>query len=65
MTNQHSEMKPCCTASRESGLRLLVTSKTKSVQSQEKLTTTKNMVPVEAGTYLMGTDYEFGFPTDG
>ena len=65
MTNQHSEMNPCCTASRESELPLLVTSKTKSVQSQQKLTITKNMVSIEGGTYLMGTDYEFGFPADG
>ena len=65
MTNQHSEMNPCCTASRESELPLLVTSKTKSVQNQQKLTITKNMVSIEGGTYLMGTDYEFGFPADG
>ena len=37
----------------------------KSVQNQPKLTNTKNMVSVEGGTYLMGSDYEFGFPADG
>ena len=65
MTNQDSEMNPCCTASRESELPLLVASQSKSVQDQTKLTSTKNMVSVEGGTYLMGSDYAFGFPADG
>ena len=65
MTNQDPEIKPCCAASRESELPLLVTPTSKSIQRQPKIGNTKNMVSVQGGTYLMGSNYEFGFPADG
>ena len=65
MTNQNPEIQPCCTASRKSELPLLVTPTSRSVHRQPKIGNTKNMVSIQGGTYLMGSNYEFGFPADG
>ena len=65
MSNIHSEMSPCCTASRESKLPFHVSKIETTHKSQRKNINLKNMVTIAGGTFQMGSDYEFGFPSDG
>ena len=48
----------CCTASRDTNNRNVVT-------SQSASGSTNGMVLLEGGSFLMGTDYKNGFPSDG
>ena len=65
MSNMYSEMSPCCTASRESKPPFYTSRIEKTNKPQTKNIKPENMVIITGGTFQMGSDYEFGFPSDG
>tara|TARA_B100000809_G_scaffold121494_1_gene119666 strand:+ start:22884 stop:23852 length:969 start_codon:yes stop_codon:yes gene_type:complete len=61
----YSEMSPCCTASREPKPPFYTSKIEKPNKPQTKNIKPENMVIIAGGTFQMGSDYEFGFPSDG
>ena len=65
MSNIHSKRSPCCTASREYKLPIYTSKIEGTKKSRPENIKVKNMVTITGGTFQMGTEYEFGFPSDG